>query len=126
MTARTSTSPPASTWEAALAGWAMAGHMRTELVEDALKAAWCERVSLTGSVFHSDHGSVYTSKSYASLCEQLGVEDLPQDPRQSQPRYHAGQRRPDADHHRLTSGWKCFIAPNAYEAAVSATLAEAA
>ena len=56
-----------------LAGWAMAGHMRTELVEDALKAAWRERGSLTGSVFHSDHGAVYTSKSYTALCEQLGM-----------------------------------------------------
>lgn len=45
-----------------LTGWAMAGHMRTELVEDALKTAWRERGSLTGAVFHSDHGSVYTSK----------------------------------------------------------------
>ncbi|MEX5277871.1 IS3 family transposase [Kocuria sp. CPCC 205261] len=56
-----------------LTGWAMARHMRTELVEDALKVAWCERGTLAGAVFHSDHGSVYTSKSYAALCEQLGV-----------------------------------------------------
>ena len=56
-----------------LAGWSMADHMRTELVEDALKVAWCERGTLAGAVFHSDHGSVYTSKSYAALCEQLGV-----------------------------------------------------
>ncbi|WP_285286232.1 DDE-type integrase/transposase/recombinase, partial [Klebsiella pneumoniae] len=46
---------------------------RTELVEDALKVAWCECGTLAGAVFHSDHGSVYTSKSYAALCEQLGV-----------------------------------------------------
>ncbi len=39
-----------------LAGWAMADHMRTELVEDALKAAWRERGSLRAAVFHSDHG----------------------------------------------------------------------
>ena len=41
-----------------LAGWSVAGHMRTELVEDALKAAQATRGSLTGAVFHSDHGSV--------------------------------------------------------------------
>lgn len=41
-----------------LTGWAMAGHMRVGLVEDALKAAWRERGSLRGAVFHSDHGSV--------------------------------------------------------------------
>ncbi|GAB3191618.1 hypothetical protein GCM10027061_19770 [Nesterenkonia suensis] len=40
-----------------LAGWAMADHMRTELVEDALKVAWRERGSLRGAIFHSDHGS---------------------------------------------------------------------
>lgn len=56
-----------------LAGWAVADHMRTELVEDALKAAAAARGSLAGAIFHSDHGSVYTSKDYASLCARLGV-----------------------------------------------------
>lgn len=56
-----------------LAGWAMAEHMRTGLVEGALTAAWRERGSLQGAIFHSDHGSVYTSKAYTSLCEQLEV-----------------------------------------------------
>lgn len=56
-----------------LAGWAIADHMRTELVEDALKAAATTRGSLTGAVFHSDHGSVYCSKAYAKLCSKLGV-----------------------------------------------------
>ncbi len=56
-----------------LAGWAVADHMRTELVEDALTAAAATRGSLTGAVFHSDHGSVYCSKDYAKLCKQLGV-----------------------------------------------------
>ena len=40
-----------------VAGWAIADHMRTELVEDALKAAGSLRGALTGWVFHSDHGS---------------------------------------------------------------------
>lgn len=56
-----------------LVGWALADHMRTELVEDALKAAAATRGSLAGAIFHSDHGSVYTSKDYAKLCGQLGV-----------------------------------------------------
>ncbi len=56
-----------------LAGWAVANHMRTELVEDALKAALADRGSLRGAIFHADHGSVYTSKDYAKLCGQLGV-----------------------------------------------------
>ena len=51
----------------------IADHMRTELVEDALKAAAATRGSLKGSVFHSDHGSVYCSKDYANLCGKLGV-----------------------------------------------------
>jgi len=57
-----------------LTGWAMADHMRTALVEDALTAAWRERGTLRGAVFHSDHGSVYTSKDYVKLCGQYGVK----------------------------------------------------
>ena len=56
-----------------LAGWQVAGHMRTELVEDALRAAARDRGSLAGAVFHSDHGSVYTSKAYVKLCKRLKV-----------------------------------------------------
>ncbi|MTB73061.1 IS3 family transposase [Arsenicicoccus sp. MKL-02] len=56
-----------------LVGWAIADHMRTDLVEDALKAAAATRGTLKGSVFHSDHGSVYCSKDYAKLCRKLGV-----------------------------------------------------
>ncbi|ABL79414.1 Integrase, catalytic region [Nocardioides sp. JS614] len=56
-----------------VAGWAVADHMRVELVQDALKAAQLTRGSLAGAVFHSDHGSVYTSKDYAKLCADLGV-----------------------------------------------------
>jgi transposase InsO family protein len=56
-----------------LVGWAVADHMRTELVEDALRAALATRGSLTGAIFHSDHGSVYTSADYARLCKSLGV-----------------------------------------------------
>ena len=56
-----------------LAGWTIADHMRTELVEDALNAAAATRGSLKGAVFHSDHGSVYCSKAYATLCRKLGV-----------------------------------------------------
>ena len=56
-----------------VAGWAIAEHMRTELVEDALKAADAVRGGLAGAVFHSDHGSQYTSKDFAKLCADLGV-----------------------------------------------------
>ena len=56
-----------------LAGWAVADHMRTDLVTDALKAALADRGSLRGAIFHADHGAQYTSKDYATLCDQLGV-----------------------------------------------------
>ena len=56
-----------------LVGWAIADHMRTELVEDALKAAAATRGSLQGAIFHSDHGSVYYSPAYARLGKDLGV-----------------------------------------------------
>jgi transposase InsO family protein len=56
-----------------LVGWAVADHMRTSLVEDALNAAAATRGSLAGAIFHSDHGSVYTSKDYAKLCTKLAV-----------------------------------------------------
>jgi transposase InsO family protein len=56
-----------------VAGWAIADHMRTELVEDALKAADSLRGGLIGSIFHSDHGSQYSSTDFAKLCRDLGV-----------------------------------------------------
>jgi transposase InsO family protein len=56
-----------------LAGWAVAEHMRTTLVTDALKAALADRGSLRGAIIHADHGAQYTSKDYAKLCDQLGV-----------------------------------------------------
>ena len=56
-----------------LAGWSVADHMRVDLVADALTNAAQTRAALTGAIFHSDHGSVYTSKDYAALCARLGV-----------------------------------------------------
>jgi transposase InsO family protein len=56
-----------------LAGWAVADHLRTELVEDALKVALAERGTLRGAIFHADHGAQYTSTDYAKLCARLGV-----------------------------------------------------
>jgi transposase InsO family protein len=56
-----------------VAGWAIAEHMRTELVADALKAAAALRGTLAGAIFHSDHGSTpqgisrNSAKNWASL-----------------------------------------------------------
>ncbi|WP_435808269.1 IS3 family transposase [Streptomyces microflavus] len=54
-------------------GWSIAGHMRTDLVSDALRMAAGTRGSLDGAVFHSDHGAQYESRAYAGLCDQLKV-----------------------------------------------------
>jgi transposase InsO family protein len=56
-----------------LAGWAVADHMRTDLIADALRDAASTRGSLAGAIFHADHGAQYTSRAYAQLCTQLGV-----------------------------------------------------
>lgn len=56
-----------------VAGWAIADHMRTELVADALGAAAALRGSLADAIFHSDHGRQYTSRDFANICHQLGV-----------------------------------------------------
>ena len=56
-----------------LAGWAIAEHMRTDLVTDALTAAPDARGSLAGAIFHTDHGAQYSSTTFAQLCQRLGV-----------------------------------------------------
>ncbi|WP_436800852.1 IS3 family transposase [Streptomyces avermitilis] len=56
-----------------LAGWAIADHMRAELVIDALAAAERTRGSLAGAVMHTDHGSQYTSRAFAEICRSAGV-----------------------------------------------------
>lgn len=54
------------TYSRKLAGYALADHMRVSLVVDALAHAHGVRGSLDGAVFHSDHGSVYTSQTFRS------------------------------------------------------------
>jgi putative transposase len=57
----------------AILGYAMAEHMRAELVIDALMMA-AGRIELpTGAIFHSDRGSQYTSTAFADVCIDLGV-----------------------------------------------------
>ncbi|RMB56477.1 transposase [Corynebacterium macginleyi] len=51
-----------------LAGYALADHMRVSLVIDALAHAHGVRGSLDGAIFHSDHGSVYTSQTFRNYC----------------------------------------------------------
>ncbi len=53
-----------------LIGWSFADHMRTDLVTDALHAAVRRRggTIVSGVIFHSDRGSVYTSHEYGAVC----------------------------------------------------------
>ena len=54
-------------------GWALADHMRTELVEEALQMAFTTRRPGPGAIFHSDRGCQYTSKDYADLARANGM-----------------------------------------------------
>ena len=56
-----------------LVGHALADHMRVSLVIEALSHASKVRGSLNGAIFHSDHGSVYTSQAFRNYCSSLGV-----------------------------------------------------
>lgn len=56
-----------------LAGWSIADHMRTSLVEDALHQAAATRGSLQGAIFGSDHGRQYTSTDFQATCRRYGV-----------------------------------------------------
>jgi len=53
-------------------GWAMANHMRKELVLDALDMAIYRRKP-RGVVHHSDQGSQYTSIAFGKRCKEAGV-----------------------------------------------------
>jgi putative transposase len=53
-------------------GWAMATHLRTELVLDALEMALTQR-NPDGVIHHSDHGCQYTSLAFGKRCEEMGV-----------------------------------------------------
>jgi transposase InsO family protein len=54
-------------------GWALADHMRTELVEDALAMAFAQRRPAAGVIFHSDRGCQCTSTDFAALARANGV-----------------------------------------------------
>jgi transposase InsO family protein len=54
-------------------GWALADHMRTELVNEALEMAFVQRQPGEGAIFHSDRGCQYTSKEYGDLARANGV-----------------------------------------------------
>lgn len=55
-------------------GWAVDTHMREELVERALKDALARRGYPKDIVYHSDRGSVYTSRAFRNFCERNHVK----------------------------------------------------
>jgi len=59
-------------WSRRVVGWAMATHLRTELVLDALTMAVTQRRP-THVIHHSDQGCQYTSLAFGRRCEVMGV-----------------------------------------------------
>ncbi len=59
-------------WSRRIVGWAMASHLRTELVLDALNMAlWQRRPQKV--IHHSDQGCQYTSIAFGLRCKEAGV-----------------------------------------------------
>jgi putative transposase len=54
-------------------GYAIADHLRTDLIADALSNAVVARSPNDGVIFHSDRGCQYTSAQYAALAEACAV-----------------------------------------------------
>jgi transposase InsO family protein len=55
-------------------GYAIADHMRTELVLDALSQAVQARFGLAaGTIFHTDRGSQFSDAKVVALCEGAGL-----------------------------------------------------
>jgi putative transposase len=54
-------------------GFALADHLRTELIAGALSDAVAARDPEPGVIFHSDRGCQYTSAAYAALADECEV-----------------------------------------------------
>ena len=57
-----------------IVGWALADHLRAELVIDALEMAVKRRRPDPGLVHHSDMGSQYTSLIFTRRCRSVGID----------------------------------------------------
>lgn len=56
-----------------IVGYAVADHMRTSLVTDALDMAIANRMPAAGVIFHSDRGTQYTSGEFDTYCQKAGI-----------------------------------------------------
>jgi transposase InsO family protein len=63
-------------------GWAMADHMRSTLVADALRMAVESRRPLPGLIFHADRGSQYTARDFTALLAGHAIRQSLSRPRQ--------------------------------------------
>ena len=59
-------------WSRKVVGWAMANHLRAQLVLDALEMAVGQRRP-KDVIHHSDQGSQYTSLAFGKRCKEAGV-----------------------------------------------------
>jgi transposase InsO family protein len=57
-----------------IVGWSMAGHMRVELVSDALRMALARRAPGEGLLHHSDRGIQYASEDYLYLLQSHDIQ----------------------------------------------------
>ena len=60
-------------WSRRILGWAIADHIRTELVVDALQMARWQRRPPPGTIVHPDRGSQYTSWLFGHRLRQAGL-----------------------------------------------------
>jgi transposase InsO family protein len=58
----------------AVVGWAMANHMRVELVNQALSMALGQRHPAAGLIMHTDRGSQYGADRYRQLLARHGIQ----------------------------------------------------
>jgi len=63
-------------------GWAMADHLRAELVCDAARMAIDTRRPAPGLIFHSDRGTQYTAKDFTDLVAEHKITQSLSRPRQ--------------------------------------------
>jgi putative transposase len=56
-----------------IVGWAMAPHMRQELVVAALKMAVRRRRPTNGTIHHSDHGGQFIGLTFGQSCHDAGI-----------------------------------------------------
>jgi putative transposase len=56
-----------------IVGWAMADHLRSELVLAALEMALWNRRPSPGVIHHSDQGCQYTALAFGTRCQEAGI-----------------------------------------------------